>query len=239
MSSGDATDKFTGLTGIWKQWASLGAVALLSCLAVYAVVVAMPRMQEAFHDELRIERDAARTDIQKSREHGNTAAKELADAIREQTKVLSDHQTKVRENQLKILEAQLKMAPKDEPCSEQEVPFLTHRPAKTDTERNVLAKMKQAPSVITVEVCELNIAVLNGGITSVKLPGLDKAIDLGASRYYDDRGTRGFVWPDGSTFIVLTADNGPSGQICHKGRAWVITWHSGVCVVWESANAKE
>lgn len=105
-------DKFLGLSGIFKQWANLGLAGILAGLAVYLVSVSLPNAQERFHDELRIEREIAVTERQKSREHGNSSARELAESIKEQTRVLSDHLSKNRETQLKILEAQLKAGAK-------------------------------------------------------------------------------------------------------------------------------
>lgn len=100
--------RFLGLDGYWRTFANLGMAGIVAGIAVYLITVALPNAQDRFHDEVRAEREAARVETEKSRQHGNTAAKLLADEIRNQTTTLSDHLTKNRETQMKILEAQLK-----------------------------------------------------------------------------------------------------------------------------------
>ena len=106
------TDKFLGLAGIWKQWANLGVVGVVCGIVIYLITVAVPKAQQSFHDELRLEREAARTEQQKSREHGEMAIKEISTAIRYQTTVLDDNQRAVRKNQEKLIELQEKLLQK-------------------------------------------------------------------------------------------------------------------------------
>ena len=98
-----AADNFSGLTGGWKQWGTLGVIGVLSGLSVYYAVWGLPRMQQDFHglidaerkasrEERAIDRAEFREDRKASIEHGNKSVKDITDAINAQTKEVTNKQ---------------------------------------------------------------------------------------------------------------------------------------------------
>lgn len=75
-------ERFHGLRGWAAVAGNLGVIGVLSMLAVYLVVWFLPAEREAAREEIKAERAAARADMEKSREHGTQAAKEIGESIR-------------------------------------------------------------------------------------------------------------------------------------------------------------
>lgn len=76
-------NRFHGLTGWAKTAASLGVIGLFAVLTIYVVLWELPAERAASRAELRAEREAARLEAAKSREHGQQAAREIGDGMKE------------------------------------------------------------------------------------------------------------------------------------------------------------
>lgn len=124
-------DEFHGLKGKFKQWTSLGVIGLLSLMTLYLVVWQNPttnkqhvehlvELQKTFATELKTERDSARLDAEKSRQHGNTAAQTFAEGLRENAKAIQSLnetfirvQEQTQANQRVMIDLQLKKMEQD------------------------------------------------------------------------------------------------------------------------------
>lgn len=140
--------RFAGLTGSARTWANLGVIGIISGLLTWMVMYANPANEKSHRDvveklltnsaaEIKSERDAARSEAEKSRTHGTAAAEKLADAstktadklatvieksteaivdlkfaLREEQAVsretLKDEQSKTRENSNRLNEIRMK-----------------------------------------------------------------------------------------------------------------------------------
>ena len=93
---GGTADKLLGLgSGAFGMAARFGMAGIVAYLCVHLILFTIPKMQDKFHEELRIERGAAKEEAEKSRDHGNRASKELGDAMREHTRLMDYHQTMI------------------------------------------------------------------------------------------------------------------------------------------------
>jgi len=110
-------DKFTGLTGIWKQVAGFGIAGFVCWLSYHFVTVTLPAQQQSFHAELQKERDDNNKNLReerekaadrarKAREHAKEVTKELSDSIRGLTRAMDSHQSEIRDNQWRQIELQ-------------------------------------------------------------------------------------------------------------------------------------
>lgn len=99
-------DKFSGLSGFFKQWAGLGVIGVICGLMAWKITVDDPANRELMMSIVKEERSVSRDETDRSRKHGNDAAKALAEAINKQTAVIDDHQTKVRKNQEDLIHIQ-------------------------------------------------------------------------------------------------------------------------------------
>ena len=85
-------DAFTGLIGSWKQIAAFGVTGVVCAMLAYQSLIIVPKMHEDHNTHIKDYVEGSRTEADKSREHGNTAAKAMSDAIREQTQEISKNQ---------------------------------------------------------------------------------------------------------------------------------------------------
>ena len=119
-----AEARFSGLTGVFRQWSSLGIVGVMSGLTCWLVMVTIPGMHkehlntiEKVQDDARIEikeeRLASRSEAALSREHGSQAAKELGSAIKSLNDTFIAVQAKTQANQEKMIELQIKKMDQD------------------------------------------------------------------------------------------------------------------------------
>lgn len=119
-------DEYHGLHGRFKQWANLGVIGTLSALTIYLVTWQNPAMHESYiqsitsaqekaTQEIKAERDAARIESEKSRQHGSDAARELSNGLRENAQAIQSLnetfirvQERTQENQRTLIDLQLK-----------------------------------------------------------------------------------------------------------------------------------
>lgn len=97
-----AADRFSGLTGFFKQWASLGVIGLVCGIMVWKIMLDDPAQRELLLKTVGDERTVSRDEQDKSRKHGNDAAKTLAEAINRQTGVIEANQQRVAEHEAKV-----------------------------------------------------------------------------------------------------------------------------------------
>ena len=117
-------DQFTSLKGGFKQWASLGVIGVLAGLTCYLVMWQSPAMHTAHLKvitdmqtitaaEIKAERDAARADAEKSRAHGNDAAKVMGESIKSLNDTFIRVQERTQENQKTLIDLQIKKMEQD------------------------------------------------------------------------------------------------------------------------------
>lgn len=124
-------DEFHGLKGKAKQWASLGAIGLLSMMCAHLVVFQNPAMhanhlksvteiQEKAAIQLKEERTLSKEEAAKSRQHGGEVARELTEGLKENAKAIQSLnetfirvQERTQENQRTLIELQLKKMEQD------------------------------------------------------------------------------------------------------------------------------
>lgn len=97
-----AADRFSGLTGFFKQWASLGVIGLVCGIMVWKIMLDDPSQRELLLKAVGDERIVSREEQAHSRKHGNDAAKALADSINRQTEVIAANQQRVAEHEAKV-----------------------------------------------------------------------------------------------------------------------------------------
>jgi len=102
-------DKFIGLAGPWKTFANLGIAGIIAGSFIWLLTVQLPSMNRQFAEDLRYERECAHREAEKSREHGNKAAKDLSEAIKEQTQILNWYGAVHQSNQEAQIELQKKL----------------------------------------------------------------------------------------------------------------------------------
>lgn len=87
-----AATKFSGVRGLFAQWANFGVIGVLAGLLTYSIVWGLPSMQADFHTlidrereanrtEIAKERQAARDEAERSRKHGDKSAEVIGMAI--------------------------------------------------------------------------------------------------------------------------------------------------------------
>ena len=113
----DSEKRFLGLDGIWKQWANFGIAGVIAGLMSYVVMFTIPDLQRSHLEtinniskeartEIQTERAAARSDMDKSRQHGDLSATKIAESLDSLREVMSEHKAMVKINQEAGLEAQ-------------------------------------------------------------------------------------------------------------------------------------
>jgi hypothetical protein len=104
-----AADRFSGLMGNWKQITSLGIIGFVSFLLAFKLVVDDPAARALLLKTIGEERTISRDDTDKSRKHGNEAAKILSGAIEGLLTEAKDHNIKVRKNQEDLIRIQAEL----------------------------------------------------------------------------------------------------------------------------------
>lgn len=97
-------EAFLGIGGKFRYWANLGIAGVMCGLIIYLVMVAMPSERDAYRHDINSEREAGRSEAEKSRAHGSEMGKEIGGAIREQTKETTGNQRELILQQKQLIE---------------------------------------------------------------------------------------------------------------------------------------
>jgi hypothetical protein len=93
----DDTNLALGLKGTWGYLAQLGAVGILCWFLWFTLTHTVPDLQTSFHQELREERAALRTEMQTQRQHDTEQNRQLVERITATQIQISDTQKVVAE----------------------------------------------------------------------------------------------------------------------------------------------